>query len=233
MLRSSRLAALAIALAALSIVPATASATPAVLLDRPCYAHLPTSGSEPIAATITGGTPGAGFLLSVAGPGKATGSSGSVSGTFDAAGNATAQITGVTPPSGTIDPTKGEQVRLTLQDFGAGGAETAVGNALVTTIAIAVSSTPRSPRAHRLLRVSAGGAFAGKVLYGFITKPGSSRVLRRFRIGKANVCGYASTRAVVAPRSFRAGAYRVYVNAGKKLDKPHALGYSFTITQGF
>jgi hypothetical protein len=222
----------AVAVAAL-IVPAAASSAPAVTLDRSCYAHLPTRGSEPIVATITGGTPGAGFLLAATDPGKGTGSAGSVSGTFDGAGNATAQIPDVSPPSGTINPSKGEQVQLSVQDFGAGGAETPVGTALITNIAITVSSRPRSPRAHRLLRVSAGSTFAGKALYGFVVKPGASKVLRRFRVGKANACGYASTRAIVAPRSFRAGSYRVYVNAGRRLNKPRAVAYAFTITHTF
>ena len=234
MFRSFRLApAVAVGVASLSVAPAGASAAPAVALDRPCYAHLPTRGSEPIVARITGGTPGANFLLAATGPGKATGSAGSTSGTFDGAGNATVQLTDVSPPSGTIDPTKGEQVQLTIQDFGAGGAETPVGTALITNIAITVSSRPRSPRAHRLLRVSAGSAFAGKALFGFIVKPGSSRVLRRFRVGTANVCGYASTRAIVAPRSYRAGSYRVYVNPGSRLDKSHAVVFAFTITKTF
>ena len=232
MSRPARLAPVA-AVLAFAVAPAAASAAPAVTLDRPCYAHVPTRGSEPIVATITGGTPGADFLLAATVPGKGTGSAGSTSGTFDAAGNATAQITDVSPPSGTIDPTKGQQVQLSIQDFGAGGAETPVGTALVTNIAITVSSRPRNPRARRLLRVSGGGTFAGKSLYGFVVKPGSSHVLRRFRVGKGNVCGYASTRAVVGPRSFRPGSYRVYVNAGKRLNKPFAVSYGFRITRTF
>src|SRR3954447_8609879 len=221
------------ALTALALAPAVADAAPTLTLDKPCYAHVPTRGSEPIVATIAGGTPGADFTLAATAPGKGTGSAGSASGTFDAAGNAVAQIADVSPPSGTIDPSSGEKVQLSIQDFGGGAAETPVGNALVTNIAITVAATPNNPRKRRLLRVSGGGTFAGQTLYGFVVKPGSSRVLRRFRVGKANGCGYASTRAVVAPRSFRSGAYRVYVNAGRKLNKKLAVAYAFSITRTF
>ena len=66
------------------------------------------------------------------------------------------------------------------------------------------------------MRVSAGRAFARKTLYGFVTKPGSGKVLRRVKLGKANVCGYVKTKEVVAPRGSGGGNYVLYVNAGPR-----------------
>jgi hypothetical protein len=223
-----RLSRLLVASAALTLsIAGTASAAPAVVLDAPCYAHLPGEGSEPIRATITGGTPGADFALTAKGKGGQT--AGSTSGTFDGAGNAVAQIDGVQPPSGTTQPSKGQALQISIQDFGAGGAETPVASTLVTNISMQVSAKPRNPQRRRKVRVSAGRAFAGKTLYGFVTKPGAGRVLRRVKLGKANVCGYASTKAVVAPRGGGAGSYVLYVNAGPRLNKRRAISFSFRI----
>src|SRR5688500_1198199 len=98
MIRPSRLAPLAVAAASLCL-PATALAAPTVTLDQACYAHLPAGGSEPIVATISGGTPGGEFALTARG--RNGGTAGSTTGTFDAAGNALAGIENVAPPSGT------------------------------------------------------------------------------------------------------------------------------------
>jgi hypothetical protein len=225
----------AIAATLVSLIAASAAAAaPTVTLNKACYAHVPTKGSQPIVAQITGGTPGANFILDATVPGKGLGSAGSTEGTFDPAGNATAEIDDIFPPSGTINPDKGEPIQLAVQDFGVPGSPaTPVGTTLVTTISISVANKPRSPHRKRLLRVSAGDFFAGKTLYGFITKPHSRHVLKRFKVGKANVCGFASTHAVVAPPSFRPGTYRVWVNAGRKLNRKLALGYGFRITRIF
>lgn len=94
---------------------------------------------------------------------------------------------------------------------------------------MSVSNTPRSPRAHRQISVS-GVAFAGQTMYGFVVKGSSRHILRRFVIGTANQCGFATSKAIVAPKSFKPGKYRVYVNAGPVLDKPHAIFSSFNIT---
>jgi hypothetical protein len=224
-------AALAAAAVSLVAVPGAASAAPAATLDRACYAHLPAQGSQPIIANLTGGTPGAGFVFAATGPGKPTGSAGSAAGTFDAAGNATARIDNVAPPSGTTKPTQGQRIYLSVTDSGAGNAVTPVGTALVTNLAITVSSKPRNPRSRRLVRVSGGSVFAGQSLYGFVVKPGSAHVLRRVRLGKGNACGYVSRRAVVAPGSYRSGSYRLYVNVGRTLRKSRAIGYAFRISR--
>ena len=214
------------AAAAFFAVTATASAAPTVTVDRQCYGHLPTRGSEPISAVVRGGTPGADFNLLARG--RRGNVVGSTSGTFDAAGEATAQIIGVRPPSGTTKPTKGEKITFAVQDTGT-QTETASGSALVTTISMTVSAKPRNPRLARTIKVSGGRVFARKSLSGFVTKPGSGKVLRKVRIGKANVCGYASTKQVVAPVGAGAGNFRLYVNPGARLDKPNAVYFSFRI----
>lgn len=208
-------------------VPAASAAT--ATLNQACYTHIPTRGSDPIVATLTGGTPGANFIFSATVPGMGTGSAGFATGTFDAAGNATSQITNVSPPSGTIGPTKGQVVNLTVQDFGAGGAEQPVGQATITNLAMSISGTPRSPRAHRRVSVS-GTPFANQRMYGFVVKGTSRHILRRVYLGKANACGFVTSREIVAPRSFRPGSYRFYINAGPTLNKPRAIGNRFSIT---
>lgn len=213
--------------AALLAVPAGASAVTATF-NQPCYTHIPTQGSQPIVVSLTGGTPGANFLVSATVPGKGTGSAGSANGTFDAAGNGTAAITDVSPPSGTIDATRGQRVDLSVADFGAGGTDVPIGSTLVTNLSMTVSSKPVSPRARRLVRVS-GTPFAGQHVYGFVTKPHGNRVLRRVALGRGDVCGYTQAKAIVAPSDFRVGTYRFYINAGKKLNKRKAIYSAFQI----
>jgi len=222
----NRLSPLAVAAAFLSIT-GTAAAAPSVTLDQACYANLPGRGSEPIVAQISGGTPGGEFTLTARGRNGAT--AGSTSGTFDAAGNALAGIENVSPPSGTTNPTKGEALEISIQDFGAGTPDTPVASTLITNISMAIAAKPRNPKLRRTVRVSAGRAFARKTLYGFVTKPGSGKVLRRVKLGKANVCGYAKAKEIVAPRGSGGGSYVLYVNAGPRLDKDRAIAFSFRI----
>lgn len=208
--------------------PAIASAATGTL-NQACYTHVPTRGSQPIVITLTGGTPGADYEVAATVPGKGLGSAGSADGTFDAAGNATAQITDVSPPSGTIDPTKGQPVSISVQDFGVTGSPpVTIGSALITTLSMSVSDKPSNPHAKRLVRVS-GAPFAHQRIYGFITKLHSTHVLKRVALGRGDVCGFTKAKAVVAPPNFKAGSYRFYVNAGKKLNKKLSLWTSFRI----
>jgi hypothetical protein len=219
----------------IALATAPAVAVPAAALavtggaNKACYSHVPTKGSEPVVVSLAGGVPGANFIVAATIPGKGWGSAGSASGTYDAAGNATVPITNVTTPSGTIDPVKGGQIALSVRDFTpAGPADTQLGTVLVTNLAMKVASKPTSPRKPRRVTVS-GTPFANRRLYGFVVKGKSRRVLHRFLLGKANACGYASRKAVVAPTPLRYGRFRLYVNAGKKLAKARALGYRFRI----
>jgi hypothetical protein len=229
--RTRMLGVAAVVFGAVLAVPAVASAVTATLNHR-CYSHVPTRGSEPIVISLAGGTPNADFIVAATVPGKGTGSAGSTDGTFDAAGNATAQILDVALPSGTIDPTRGQTIQLSVQDFGAGGVDTPIAQTLVTTLSMSIADRPVSPRARRVVRVS-GTPFAGKRLYGFVVKPNSSHVLRRISLGRGDICGFVSTKAVVAPPSYRAGRYRFYVNAGRKLNKREALYSTFQISHRF
>ena len=208
--------------------PAAASAVTGTL-NQPCYTHIPASGSQPIVIALTGGTPGADYEVAATVPGKGLGSAGSGDGTFDASGNATAQITDVSPPSGTIDPTKGQRVDISVQDFGVdGSAPVPIGSTLITTLSMSVSSKPTNPHSRRAIRVS-GAPFANRRIYGFITTVHGSHVLKRIALGRGDVCGFTSTKAVVAPPSFKFGTYRLYVNAGKKLNKKLSLWTTFKI----
>jgi hypothetical protein len=216
---------------AVALVPSAAVAAVTGHANQACYSHIPTRGSEPIVVTLSGGEPGAGFVLSATVPGKGEGSAGSASGTYDAAGNATAQITGVVTPSGTIDPVRGAPIALSVTSFtqGSGTFATPLGSVLVTNLAIKVALKPSNPRKKRRVAVS-GTPFANQRLFGFVVKGKKGKhVLRRIALGRADGCGFASKRAVVAPKRFRTGNYTLYVNAGRKLEKAHALAYSFRI----
>lgn len=221
-----------IAVAAVLCAPAGAAAVTGTV-TKSCYSHVPAGGSEPVVVALRGGTPGASFLVSAAGAGQGLGSEGSVSGTFDAAGNATAQISDVSLPSGSIEPSPGEAVGLTVRDYGpilSGGmaVDTPIGATLITNLAIAAGNNS-NPRARRFVAVS-GTPFAGRPMYGFVVHGNSRKVLRRISLGTANICGYVRAKAVVAPRNFRRGSYRLYVNAGSQLDKAHGIGFGFHIT---
>ncbi|HUR85211.1 MAG TPA: hypothetical protein VMY78_07690 [Solirubrobacteraceae bacterium] len=212
--------------------PAAASAVTGTI-GKPCHANVPGLGgtSQPIVITLTGGAPNGNFVVSAAAPGKAQGSSGSASGKYDAAGNAVTQIENVSVPGGGTGPTKGRPVIITVSEFASGSqVDTAIGQTLITNLAMSVASRPVNPRKARRVSVS-GTAFAGKKLYGFIVKGTNPKVLRRFSLGTGNECGFASASRVVAPRSFRRGTYRLYVNAGTKLNKDLALAFTFEITR--
>jgi hypothetical protein len=231
-----RTAALGVAAAiALSLVAPAAASALAGTVGKPCYTHVPLAKSatatEPIVVTLTGGTPNANFLIAATAPGKASGSQGSASGKFDPAGNGTAAITDVFPPSGSIDPIKGEPLVISASDFGAGGVETPVATTLITNLSMDVSTTPRSPRKKRKITVS-GTPFAGQALYGFVVKGTTRKILRKISLGTADGCGYLVGKGIVAPKSFKRGTYRLYVNAGQTLNKDLALAFSFRITRG-
>lgn len=226
--RTAVLGALAGAAMLLAAPVAASAATGTVA--KPCYTHVPAKTSEPIVVALTGGTPGAGFVVAATAPGKGSGSAGSASGNFDAAGNGTATISDVFPPSGSIGPLKGDPIVLSVADFGAGGVDMPFGQTLITNLAIDVSTKPRSPRAKRSIKVS-GTPFAGQELYGFVVKGSNPKILRKIKLGTADGCGYLSAKGVVAPKSFRRGTYRLYVNAGPTLNKALSIGFSFRITR--
>lgn len=218
---------LAAGAAALLVAPATASAVTGTI-SKTCYMHVPTRGSEPVVVALSGGTPNAGYVLAATIPGKGLGSAGSTSGDFDATGNATAVIKDVSMPGGSINPSKGRKIDLSVKDYGAGAVETPLGSTLVTTLSLNVSTKPRNIRRRRLVSVS-GTPFAGQALSAFVVKGSSTKVLRRIPLGKANACGYVSRKAIVAPRTFKIGSYRLYVNAGRKLVKKRAIYSTFSI----
>lgn len=218
---------------ALFAFPAAAGAFTTAVNQR-CYTHVPTKGSQPIVVTMTAGPPGAGYVVAATVPGKGLGSAGSSSGQFDAAGNAQTAITDVFPPNGTIDPTRGQRINLSVRIFpvGANTFDVPIGPTLVTTLSMKIGSRPISPRKPRPVRVS-GTPFAGHKVYGFVTNRGGTRVLRRVYLGRGDVCGYTTRKAIVAPHNVRPGTYRFYINAGKRLEKKRAISESFRIFRRF
>jgi hypothetical protein len=222
----------AIATATMLLAAPSAASAVTGAISAPCYTHIPTVGSAPVVVNLAGGTPGAGFIVAATGPTGGVGSAGSATGTFDPAGNGSAAITDVSPPSGSIDPIAGEPIVLSVKDFGTGAAavDVPIGQTLVTNLAMTIALKPRSIRAHRTVKVS-GTPFAGLAMYGFITKGTNPKVLRRVSLGTGDGCGYTSAKVIVAPKSFKPGTYRLYVNPGTKLDKPKSIFRSFKISR--
>src|SRR4051794_32033908 len=107
MTHRTAVAVLAGAVLSLSMAP-VASAAISGSVDKPCYTHVPVIGTDPTAVTLAGGTPGAHFIVNATARGKSLGSARPADGTFDAAGNGTAQLTDVSPPSGSTRAIKGE-----------------------------------------------------------------------------------------------------------------------------
>lgn len=228
---STRLSVLTVSTAAVLAAPATSHALSGTA-DKACYTHVPNSRAdtvtEPITVALTGGTPGGRYQIAASPAGGPLGGSGSVSGTFDAAGNGINQITNVFPPKTRIGPIKGQKIKLTATDFTAGVSDQPIGSVRITNLAVAASGKPDNPRKKRRVKVS-GGAFAKKRVFGFVTNRSGKKVLDRFKLGKANGCGFTARKVVVAPSPFRFGTFRLYVNAGKKLKRKRALRTNFRI----
>jgi hypothetical protein len=124
-------------------------------------------------------------------------------GTFDAAGNATAEILGLAPSQGTIDEPAGQPLDLSVTDYGVQPpSTTSLGHVLMTRPFVQVASArPRNPRA--ACRITRSGTdFAGQPIYASVTKGVHDVLMRQVLLGTANVCGYLSADAVVAPRPF-------------------------------
>ena len=225
-----KLAAGALAATGLLAVPASALAAPTAGPFKACYTAVPPNGVASIPMGITGGTPGDPYEVTATDPHAGLGSAGSVSGTFDANGNALTALTDVYPPGDPIAPIPGRSVTLAVEDFNAGGdVTTPLGSIRLTVKAINVDFLHNdNPKRARTVSVS-GTQFAHRKLYGFITNAKGTRVEKRFALGRANVCGYAARKEVVAPRNFAGGHYKLWVNAGPKLAKKRALVYPFEI----
>jgi hypothetical protein len=225
--RAPLLAALAAAAAVLS-APSAAFALTGTTNQR-CYSHVPTQGTQPIVVTLRGGVPGANFEVVASDPGAGWGSAGGAEGTYDAAGNAVAQIANVFPPGGSIKPMRGKNVHLSVRTYAPTGIfETQLEDVLITNFTVTVASKPIKPRRRRKVTVS-GTPFAHKTVYGFVVKGKNKHVLHRFKLGKGNLCGYVRHKVKVAPRHYHTGRYRLYLNAGKHLHRKRALRYDFRI----
>lgn len=217
---------LAAAVVVLLSLPAGASAVTGTVLGS-CHTNVVSGGTdEPIEVELTGGTPNAAFTVLAALPGKASGSTGTATGTYDAGGDATVRITELRGLGSA--PSAGRDLNLSVRE--GAGSEVAIGQTTVVNFALRVATTPRSPRARRVVSVS-GTPFAGQRLYGFVVRKGSRKVLRRIPLGVADACGALRARAVVGPRTAARGSYRLYVGPGRTLRRtaPSTLLTAFEI----
>lgn len=210
---------LPLVLAGAAALPSAAAAavTAEVLLE--CHSNSPLgSADEPIEVGLTGGRPGEAFRLVAARSGRPAGSLGSVTGTYDADGAATARITRISDVGRSV--TAGRLVVLSLQN--ASGAVTPVAETFVTNFTADVAVRPSRLGARRVVRAS-GTPFAGVRLSAFLVRGGGSKVLRRVGLGTANACGHVRRRIAILPRGLRPGTYRVYVGPGTRLRKTDAV----------
>lgn len=221
MTRSSPAFALALplALAAAAVLPSAAGAAVTVDVLQACHSNSPLgSDDEPIEVALAGGTPGQAFRLIAARPGRPAASVGSVTGTYDATGAATARITRIGDVGRAV--TDGQVVALSLQD--AAGAVTPVAETLVTNFTADVAVRPTRLGARRLVQAS-GTPFANAALSAFLVRGSGRKVLKRVALGTANACGYVRRRVAILPRGLPAGRYRVYVGPGRTLRKADAV----------
>lgn len=225
---SALVAAPAIAVLGLAALPAVGTAS-TVAPAAPCVSSLfqnGTSTRQPMTGTITGGVPGGLFTISGKG-----GEASFFSGTFDAAGNAQYAITSY-GTSG-IKPSKGRTVTLEVKEP-INGVSVVTGSAQIKKSLIALQydiTSPKSLKARRSVKVS-GTPFANANLYGFVVRKKGGKTVKRVSLGKSNACGYTSRKVAFFDTSRPGtGAYTLYVNASKKLDKNTAVSRGFTVVK--
>ncbi len=188
---------------------------------KPCYARVPTQGSEPLTFQLSGGNPNTRFLLS-----GVDGKAGSVSGTFDAAGNAAAAIPDGFGSGRSIGPSKGRKITMQVQEFpvGAPSAVTGTAQVTVTNVAMDIKLKRRKPFSKATWKVSGLTPLIGRgTLYAsYVRGTKGSKVVKRIKLGKPNACGYLRVKKVAPPaRQFR--TWTIYVHVGKKLDKKKSI----------
>lgn len=202
----------ALAGAALIAVPASASAATITPL-KSCYSRVPTKGSEPITAQLTGGLPGGRFQAYGVG-GKAS----SVLGNFDAAGNATVGIPGFS--TGTIDPSRGRTIQIAVKEFrpfNQPQVPDGVANVKVTNVALDIASRPRAAFAARRIAVSGITPITGnRTMYASWYR--GSRLVKRIKLGVGNECGYVSVRRSAIPKS-SSTKFRLRIHSQKRYSK--------------
>lgn len=188
---------------------------------KPCYARIPTEGAEPLTFNLAGGNPNTRFLLS-----GVDGAASSVSGTFDAAGNAAAAIPNGFGSGRSIGPSKGRTIPMQIQEYpiGAPSGVTGTTNVTVTNVAMDIKLKRRSPFSKATWTVSGLTPIVGPgTLYAsYIRGTKGSKVVKRIKLGTPNACGYLRVRKVAPPaRQFR--TWTIYVHVGKKLDKSKSI----------
>ncbi len=188
---------------------------------KPCYARVPTQGAEPLTFALAGGTPNTRFLLS-----GVDGKAGSISGTFDAVGNAAAVIPDGFGSGPSIGPSKGRTITMQVQEYpvGAPSGVTGAVNVKVTNVAMDIALKRRQPFSRAVWRVSGLTPIVGPgTLYAsYVRGTKGKKVVKRIRLGRPNACGYLRVRKMAPPsRSF--GTWTIYVHVGKKLDKSKSI----------
>ena len=182
---------------------------------------------------LHGGTPGDTYLLGAAYTtnGHQVSDLGGIS-RFNATGQSRASLSAFSPPGDPTDAASpGAKVKLSVKELTSGGAKTyPLGTTEATVQALTVNfANPTDSQTARDVAVS-GTRFAHQPVYGFITAAGSTQVLRSFRLGTGNACGYVTRAEDVSPTTAAAGSFELYVNAGAKLNPTAALSKKFSIS---
>jgi hypothetical protein len=213
--------------AALALALPGAATASTLTPTKSCFSRVPVKGSEPLTFTITGGVPGGRFLVS-----NPDGLIGSVSGTFDAAGNATSAITDFSVPGGGIDPVKGKTVPLQVQEYGGpfSGNVTGGGNVTVTLAALDISNRSlNKPYSRRTWVMSGLTPLFGKgTLYATWIASGHKKATKISRLGRPDACGYLRVKRSASPVR-HSGRWKIYVHVGKKLDKKKSLIWNWRV----
>ncbi|MDX8153140.1 hypothetical protein SK069_16200 [Patulibacter brassicae] len=216
MLRRTALALPVAALAAATVVPTVASAA-TITPSKPCYVRVPTQASETMNFALSGGTPGGRWQVY-----GVNGKAGSVTGSFDGAGNATASLVN-SFSTGSISPSAGRTIEIRVREFGPNGSlDTGSTKVKVTNLALDLANRPRGAYSKRVWRVSGltETLTGSKTVYATWKK--GSKTVKRTRLGRANACGYVRVKKSAIPRS-GGRSFTLYVHAGSRLDtsKPY------------
>jgi hypothetical protein len=217
-----------VAVAGALALPASASADITVSTQLPsCIWTHSNFGTTTLSYTLSGGTPGAEYLTHMELPGG-QGAQGDAGGTFDASGTAAITLKGIYPPDSSM-PTKSykETIVVSQSDETATTPYTPVASLLVSSDAVEIPTSPFNMHKTRLISAS-GQTLANKSVTGFVTNKAGTKVLKRFALGKANVCGYVARKEVVAPGRLN-GNFRLYVDPGTKFNKKLAVSATFGV----
>jgi hypothetical protein len=213
-----------------SIVPASAQAA-TLSFSQPCYAAgIGSLPDQPIAFTLTGGTPGLRYTVKADYPGSL--STTEIRGFFDGAGNASGVFSSYNVSGIGINPSRGRPATFTATQGASLFGQAPIAQAGITVTNKALTIPVRGGFRKRTWKMSGVKPFYGQsstYYASWVKGTGGKRVVKRSKLGRAKgACGYLAVKRVLPPAR-RSGSWTVYVHQGKKLDKKRAIAFPFRI----